>query len=170
MTQPAFPVNQHFSAPRIVVGVDGSASSVEALTWAVRQAMVTGAEVEAVMCWHHPPSSGMEISVLDIDGAATAETALAAALEQVPGGVLAPVTTTVTFGRAADVLVAAATDAQLLVVGSRGHGSVAGALLGSVSQQVIAHARCPVVVIKPGTVHLQERRSRPRSSVASTAT
>jgi nucleotide-binding universal stress UspA family protein len=75
---------------RIVVGVDGSGQSVQALAWASRQAKLTGATVEAVIAW----------------------------------------------------------GADLLVVGSRGHGDFAEALLGSVGQHCVQHATCPVVVIR----------------------
>lgn len=86
---------------RIVAGVDGSPSSLEALRWTVGQAELTGSTVDAVV-----------------------------------------------EGHPAEALLDAADGADLLVVGSRGRGGFASALLGSVSQHVTHHARCPVVVIR----------------------
>jgi nucleotide-binding universal stress UspA family protein len=139
---------------RIVVGVDGSASSLEALRWAVRQAELTGAAVDAVIAWQFPVafrgySWGAEMMTGDIDYAEIAAKALGEAISAAvdPGSevVVHPV---IAEGHPAQVLIEAAADADLLVVGSRGHGGFASALLGSVSQHCTHHAACPVVVIR----------------------
>jgi len=133
---------------RIVVGVDGSPCSIDALRWAARQGELTGATVDAVMSWEYPTSYGMEFGVLDVDWAANAQTALDTAVQQAFGGDLDKINVRVLRGPPADVLETAAAGADLLIVGSRGHGAVAGMLLGSVSEHVVAHAPCPVVVIR----------------------
>jgi nucleotide-binding universal stress UspA family protein len=138
---------------RIVVGVDGSPSSTKALHWAVRQAKLTGAEVEAVTVWSYPSGYGMAPvgdEMVDFEG--NAGKILAEALAGVSS--IAPgvtIKSSVVEGHAADVLVRAAKGADLLVVGSRGHGGFAGMLLGSVSQHCAQHASCPVLVIRDGT-------------------
>jgi nucleotide-binding universal stress UspA family protein len=135
--------------PTIIVAVDGSPSSEQALRWAVRQADATGGQVHAVLAWHLPDIYGWGAVVDDVDWAEHArlvlDTALAEALEP---AVAAQVHRHVIEGHAAQVLLDAAADADLLVVGSRGHGGFAGMLLGSVSQHLAAHARCPVVVVR----------------------
>jgi len=137
---------------RIVAGVDGSASSVEALRWAVRQAELTGATVDAVMAWLPPASSGLAWGVSMADDTDYSELAArlladAIGLAAGPQG-QARVRPVVGEGNAAEVLLDAADGADLLVVGCRGHGGFARALLGSVSQHCAHHARCPVVVIR----------------------
>jgi nucleotide-binding universal stress UspA family protein len=144
---------QNKAPARIVVAVDGSPSSIDALRWAADQAARTGAAVEAVTCWSYPTSNGMEISVLDGDWGENARNTLVAALAEAHCAKVPEVIQTVTQGRAAEVLIAASAGAELLVVGSRGHGSMAGALLGSVSQRVAAHAHCPVVIIRHEFAH-----------------
>jgi nucleotide-binding universal stress UspA family protein len=138
----------------IVVGVDSSAGSRTALRWALTQARLTGAAVEAVAAGRQPatydysygsvpfPSPGDSI-------AATAEKVLSETVAEVAGTGDRPVDvrTRVARGPAAQVPLKAATGAELLVVGSRGHGAFAGMLLGSVSQHCAQHASCPVVVI-----------------------
>ena len=137
---------------RIVVGVDGSPSSMKALRWAIGQAKLTGAEVEAVIAWSYPSGYGLapfSEGVADFEG--DAGKILVEALAQVGG--IAPdvmVEPVVVQGHAADVLVRAAEGADLLVVGSRGHGGFAGMLLGSVSQYCVYHASCPVLVLRDG--------------------
>jgi nucleotide-binding universal stress UspA family protein len=137
---------------RIVVGVDGSPSSMMALRWAIGQAKLTGAEVEAVIAWSYPSGYGLapfSEGAADFEG--DAGKILVEALAQV--GWIAPdvvVEPLVVQGHAADVLVRAAEGADLLVVGSRGHGGFAGMLLGSVSQHCVHHASCPVLVLRDG--------------------
>lgn len=138
---------------RIVVGVDGSEPSKLALRWAIRQAKLTGGSVDAVIAWRFPSNYGWApypAEVPDLEG--TAKHTLIAALAEVSG--LDPdvlVRPIVTEGHAAGALLDAARGADLLVVGSRGHGGFTSALLGSVSMQCVLHARCPVLVFRDGT-------------------
>jgi nucleotide-binding universal stress UspA family protein len=138
---------------RIVVGVDGSPSSSAALAWAVRQAEVSGACVEAVIAWHAPAMSGAAPfgpGVLDDwDYGEWARSALSHVIRQTvdPDGPVR-VIATVREGNTAQVLLEAATRADLLVVGSRGHGRFAEAMLGSVGQACVHHAQCPVVIVR----------------------
>jgi len=140
---------------RIVVGVDGSPSSKSALTWAVRQAERTGGTVEAVIAWHYPVVLGTPFgpaSVLpETDFREVAAQVLSQAISEVVGPA-APVkvSSMVREGHAAEVLLAAAKGADLLVVGSRGHTGLTEALLGSVSQHCVHHAQCPIVIIRAG--------------------
>jgi nucleotide-binding universal stress UspA family protein len=135
---------------RIVVGVDGSQTSRLALQWAMRQAKLTGATVDAILAWEMPPTYGMPpVAVLPDDLEDAAKRVVTDAVSQVadahPG---VSVHGRTMQGNAAAVLIRAAEDADLLVVGNRGHGGFVGALLGSVSQHCVHHATCPVVVIR----------------------
>ncbi|MEW2548252.1 universal stress protein [Streptomyces sp. NPDC047002] len=133
---------------RVVVGVDGSPSSKEALRWAVSQAKDTGAVVEAVIAWD-VPVTGWPAAVPSRQFAAWAAGTLDETVEDVLGAEV-PVTVrrAARGGHPAKVLVDAARGADLLVVGSRGHGGFAGALLGSVGLHCARHAPCPVVVVR----------------------
>ena len=139
--------------PRIVAGVDGSASSIAALRWAVEQAEVMGGSVDAVMAWEFPVAGGSygwapTAPFDDTDYRELAAKTLNAAVEAVgpPPGV--PVRQSVAEGNPAQVLLDAARDADLLVVGNRGHGAFIDALIGSVSVRCLHHATCPVVVVR----------------------
>ena len=94
---------------------------------------------------------------IDAEAAVTnmLEAAIAEVVEGGNDGTVRPgvrITLQVIEGHAAKVLLDVVTDSDLLVVGSRGHGEFAGALLGSISQHVVSHAPCPVVVVPdPGT-------------------
>ncbi len=134
---------------RIVVGVDGSEASREALRWAARQAHLMGASLEAVMSWETAATTSYPVPVPEgYDPAADAKEALdqtvRSVLGQHDGLELVPA---VLQGPAARTLVQEARGADLLVVGSRGHGALVGMLLGSVSEQCVTHAPCPVVVV-----------------------
>jgi nucleotide-binding universal stress UspA family protein len=135
----------------IVVGVDGSQSSLAALRWAVRQAGLAGAPLEAVSAWEWPASySGWETPLPpDYDPADEARRQLDKAVSAVltPGDAI-EVRRSVIEGHPAPVLEALSKTADLLVVGSHGHGELAGMLLGSVSQHCVTHCHCPVVVIR----------------------
>jgi nucleotide-binding universal stress UspA family protein len=140
--------------PRIVTGVDGSDSSLSALRWAIRQAGLTGAAVDAVAAWHFPAAAASYGYVPvgtgeDNDFKEITEKVLADAISSTldPGSDVR-VRSHVIEGNAAQVLIDASDGAELLVVGSRGHGGFTEALLGSVSQHCVHFARCPVVVIR----------------------
>jgi nucleotide-binding universal stress UspA family protein len=148
------PAREQRPEPRIVVGVDGSPASISALRWAIGQARLTGAAVDATITWHYPASAGgygwAPIGVgTAFDFKDNAEKVLADAIGTAcdPGSGI-PVRARVVEGNAAQVLIDASDGADLLVVGSRGYGGFAEALLGSVSQHCVHHAHCPVVVIR----------------------
>lgn len=137
---------------RIVVGVDGSEASVAALRWAVAEAALRSAEVEAVHAWTYPPLTSIP-GVMPPPTFARDELAGDArkVLDEACAKVDARdvhVRRIVTEGAAAHRLVDQAKGADLLVVGSRGHGGFVGLLLGSVSHQVAHHAPCPVAIIR----------------------
>ncbi|GIE34851.1 universal stress protein [Actinoplanes italicus] len=139
---------------RIIVGVDNSAGSAEALRWALAYARLTGATVEAVSAWQVPPMyvyayGWTPIGIDDAGIVRYAEKTLAETVAQVQGEDEhpVPVTTWVMEGPAAQVLLNAGKGAELMVLGSRGHGAFSGMLLGSVSQHCVQHATCPTVVI-----------------------
>ena len=136
---------QRMEQRRIVAGVDGSQWSKAALAWAVRQAELTGAVVEAVTAWELPATSGLDPQ-LYLDYPAAAARMLSDAIAEVGGR--AAVRPRVAPGHPAQLLVEASAGAELLVVGSRGHGGFVGTLLGSVSLHCLHHAHCPVVVIR----------------------
>ena len=136
---------------RIVVGVDGSTGSVAALRWAIGEAALRGAVVEAVSAFHVPYVGGASVMPLMLEPDEFRDSAgalLRKVVEQVDASALRePVHQLVVEGTAATVLVEAGRDSSLLVVGARGHGGLAGMLLGSVSRQVTEHASVPVVVV-----------------------
>lgn len=135
-------------SPVVVVGVDGSEGGQLALRWALGQARLMGAELHAVTAWEIPTAYGYIPMYGEVDLEGDARKQQDAALEQVSRlaeGV--PVVRKVVRGHAADALLDASTDADLLVVGSRGHGTFAGTLLGSVSQHCVHQSLCPIVVV-----------------------
>jgi nucleotide-binding universal stress UspA family protein len=139
---------QPVNTPHIVVGVDGSEPSNEALRWAADYAGLTGASIQAVISWNYPANWGIGGAVLDWSPEADARRVLAETVARVLGTDFpVGVNQVVREGNAAKVLLDETKDAQLLVVGSRGHGGFAGLLLGSVSSNCAEHAECPVLVI-----------------------
>ncbi|MCW2640742.1 MAG: UspA domain protein [Dactylosporangium sp.] len=138
---------------RIVVGIDGSESSKHALRWAIRQAELTGASVDALNAWEIPLYAGVAPMIetgADIDALTKAgEQVLTETLAEVAGDhPPAVIRTRVVQGHPALALLQAAEGAELLVLGCRGYGGFVGTLLGSVSQYCVLHAACPVVVIR----------------------
>jgi nucleotide-binding universal stress UspA family protein len=132
---------------RIVVGVDGSPTSEQALRWAVEQARLTGWELHAVVACDFPVPYATPV-LADQDWSGEAAGALRKSLENTVGDVEAVrISQHVSRGHPARVLLDAATGAGLLVVGGRGFGGFTGMLLGSVSQHLITHAPCPVAVV-----------------------
>lgn len=143
----------------IVVGVDGSEESLRALRWAVDEGRLRRSVVQVVYVWHYPTASSWvdpygissAYGLPEVDPEVErrrAEGRLAGLVAKVEGA--GEVEEKLIEGHPAEALLFAAHDAELLVVGSRGHGGFAGMLLGSVSQACVHHARCPVVVIRSG--------------------
>lgn len=135
----------------IVVGVDGSDHARRALAWAATEARLRGARLVAVHAWHVPATTYSTYTVPLIEPEtlhrAAEETLTAATAAEDTDRMGITLEQRVVEGPAAQVLLHEAEDAGLLVVGSRGLGGFTGLLLGSVSQQVVHHARCPVVIV-----------------------
>jgi nucleotide-binding universal stress UspA family protein len=133
---------------KIVVGVDGSEGSVEALRMAARLAPALDASIHAISCWHFPPIyEGYVPPDFEAFQASTKkklETALEQAFGENPPENLS---TELLRGPAPELLVEAGKDAVMLVVGRRGHGGFRGMHLGSVSTACVSHAACPVLVL-----------------------
>ncbi|HET6684346.1 MAG TPA: universal stress protein [Gaiella sp.] len=145
-------------AGKIVVGVDGSAHAAAALRWAAEEAALRSVRLEVVHAWTFvpvatPADSGLvpmawtdNVELLDVTRRAAEDAAAAQVAE-----VLGPdqeATITVVENGPAEALLAAAADADLLVVGNRGRGNLAAAFLGSTSAKVADEAPCPVVVVR----------------------
>jgi nucleotide-binding universal stress UspA family protein len=137
----------------IVVGIDGSANSVEALRWAARQAEMSGATLRAVFVWEFPYMDVVPATLgatlppfPEMEAAAHAKLDETIRRAQLPRSVT--VEGVVLEGSPAHVLLQQAEDADLLVVGGRGHGGFRGLLTGSVATKAVNHSTVPVAVIR----------------------
>jgi nucleotide-binding universal stress UspA family protein len=134
---------------RIVVGLDGSEFSEATLKWAAAQAELTGSTLEVLTTWQSPISYGWVMPIPEgFDPRAAAGEAIASVLKVVHD--LHPalvIHSHVVEGHPAPTLVEASGEADLLVVGGKGHGDFAGLLLGAVSDYCAHHAKCPIVII-----------------------
>jgi nucleotide-binding universal stress UspA family protein len=148
--------NQAGNPSRIVVGVDGSAGSLAALRWAAGESRLRGGSVSVVMAWQAPHIHGApNLWGVGMDPSLDSEKVLADAAAKEAARIEAElqpsddvaISWEVVGGHPVQTLVSVSEGADMLVVGARGHGSFAGALLGSVSQALVTHAMCPVVVI-----------------------
>lgn len=135
----------------IVVGVDGSPGSQEAVEFAAREAAAHGATLRLVSAWEIPPSvlsnGGVPSEIydnLEAEARRTLDAAAARVLEIDP---TVAVEQRTVEGHAGNALVDEAETADLVVIGRRGHGALTELLLGSISHQVADHARCPVVIV-----------------------
>ncbi|SNR68434.1 universal stress protein [Blastococcus mobilis] len=174
-TDPVVPVvdEEALRGPRIVVGVDFSSGARAALLFALQDAARRGVPVEAVTAYR-PPDYWMDFYAVgsyqpDQMRTAALERLRAFVAESVAEGPQPPpeVHAHAAIGTAADVLIGESQGADLLVVGSRGHGGFTNMLLGSVSMQCAQHASCPVTVVhSPEARHerLHLRRSRRQST------
>jgi len=136
---PNAPRDGHAVTHRVVVGVDGSQASLRALTWAVAHARLSGATLVPLSVVHDDAGDGRELAAL-VAAVQNADS------EQEPAVAVEP---QVRRGNVSQHLIAAAADADLLVIGSRGRGGFAALLLGSTSSQVAGHSTRPVVVVRP---------------------
>lgn len=157
-------VSEESQPPAVVVGVDGSASSNEALRWALGEARLRKAPLRALHAWIYlhalvPPLVGYPytretINPTALDAAAAGKQGAEAILDQALAtvGDLDDIALTrlIVQDSPAQALIDAVSAQDRLVVGSRGRGGFAGLLLGSVSQQCAQHAPCPVVIVHAG--------------------
>jgi nucleotide-binding universal stress UspA family protein len=133
---------------RVVVGIDGSEQSTQALRWGAHFAASIGARLDAVAAWQYPTSWGWSPAPLEWSPEQDMEKALTEAVDEVFGAQRPDdMRLAVHEGNAAKVLLDESKGALMLVVGSRGHGGFTGLLLGSVSANVAEHATCPVMVV-----------------------
>jgi nucleotide-binding universal stress UspA family protein len=143
---------------RIVVGIDGSETSQRALRWALDEGRRRQAVVEVVHAWHASYTAayaygyGMPPIDPQIDEDTARQTIDRAVDAEDCTGLPTPVDRITRCESAAQLILGTAKGADLVVVGSRGHGGFAGLLLGSVSQQVAHHASCPVVIVPASPV------------------
>lgn len=140
---------------RVVVGVDDSDGSSSALLWAIDEAARRGATLEVVHTWSVPYLVSLVELGTTIDDPSWFEKVATETLDRLLNGALDQTESRPTIERVvvqqdpAPALIETARGADLLVVGTRGRGGFKGLMLGSVSQQVVQHAPCPVVVIPP---------------------
>lgn len=141
---------------KIVVGVDGSSGGEAALRWAADEARLRGNNLEIVCAWQLPLSAGPLYFQVEKDLQTSTEELAArarAAVDEQLGAGTVEVAATATAGPAHRALLDAADGADLLVVGSHGHGALSRLLLGSVSLHCVAHSPCPVVVVRGAEQH-----------------
>lgn len=132
----------------VVVGVDGSADSLRAVDWAFTEAIEQGRPLHLMHVAAPAMFQGDALPTTEREMRERGEQAIAAATQRRPAGSEVEVTSSLVDGTPAKVLIDASSQAQLVVVGSRGHGGFAGLLLGSVSGHVARHAKCAVAVVK----------------------
>jgi nucleotide-binding universal stress UspA family protein len=141
----------------IVVGVDGSECARAALEFALQEAVLRKARLRIVCAWEIPPAiygggfaPTLDQSTLDgfrVGAEKVVKESVAVVRELEPA---IQCEGKVGEGQPAEVLLEEAGDADLIVVGNRGHGGFTSLMLGSVSHQVVQHAHCPVTVVRPG--------------------
>lgn len=133
---------------RIIVGVDGSPSANKATEWAAQEADLRGATLELIHAWNYPNLGyGGYVAVLEDfekDASTVLEAVTAAVREAHPTLILI---STLVQGPTAQTIIDKASQADMVVVGSRGKGGFSGLLLGSVGQQLVHHCQAPIVII-----------------------
>jgi len=141
---------QNDASGKVVVGVDGSDPSLQALEWAAKYAEAFALKVRAVSAYHYPVDYGYAYAIPDdIDFAADAKTQLLANVADIQAKFpKVEFEAEIVNAPPATALIEDSKTAALLVVGSRGHGGFTGMLLGSVSNHCVAHAGCNVVVVR----------------------
>lgn len=139
----------------ILVGIDGSHTADAALRWAVEEARLRSLPLTLLHTYGPRDDEGVIAAALGTGAAAEAKARQAATLllEHTVDGLGeeakdVEIRTAAVAGQPAAALLEYAREADLLVVGARGRGGFAGLLLGSVSQQCIQHAMCPIVVVR----------------------
>ncbi len=155
---------QDEKAPVVAVGIDGSEGAKAAFRWALAEARLRNAPLRVVHAWTHARVGGTTLRVETGDPQHEAEELLERTISDAATDAhTVNIDRQVVHGEAARALVAAVSQSDLLVVGSRGRGGFAELLVGSVSQHCVHHAPCPVVVVhrpQPVTDQSQTRHRR----------
>ncbi len=152
---------------RIVVGVDGSPSSIAAVRWAAHRCEITGAQLQAVISWgvrsgaSARPACGADAQAED------ARATIRVALDHALGARAATVELRVVQGRPEEVLLSAAAGAHLLVVGCRERAQQGRFVADSVGDYVVARSSCPVVIVRCAHAGLQPHQPDDSSPVVS---
>ncbi len=146
--------------PRLVVGIDGSAGSARALRWALREARLRSAAVEAVFAWHYPSLHAGAPGPTDKYQTAADQLVASATSWASQWGSDVAFHASARGGATVPELMESSAGADLLVVGSQGRGGFHDALLGSVAHQAARHATCPVVVVRPRIDEEDEEQAR----------
>ncbi len=143
------PDDRESAARRVIVGFDGSATSRAAAELAAGEAALRDAELEVIMTWDWPIAYARTPMLHESDPVGEIRKEFEAEVDSLqkrhPGTVI---TSVFTHGHPVPTLVEASKDADLLVVGNRGHGEFVGMILGSVSQHCAAQAHCPVLIYR----------------------
>lgn len=143
----------------ILVGVDGSHSSIDALRFAAKLSDALGHPIRALTAWDYPALTGYFVAA-EWEPERDAQGILDTAIDEAfPSGPPQGLVRVVRNGSPARALVEESRRAELLVVGSRGRGGFVGLLLGSVSATCAEHARCPVIVMHSGSASTVEQAS-----------
>jgi nucleotide-binding universal stress UspA family protein len=149
---PPAPRTSEADMEQIIVGIDGSQASREALRWAAQEARLRQASLQVVMAWHTPYVTGYPYVAGAFDPALferEARKTLDELVDELDTVGIPEVERVLGMGDAAVLLLTASKDADLLVVGSRGLGGFAGLMLGSVGHHLAHHATCPLVIVPP---------------------
>lgn len=152
-------MEEHTDTDRILVGVDGSPSSLDALRYAARLADAFDAPIEAVTTWSYPAFTVYQMVAEwspEDDATAVLDQAIEDAFGDAPPDGL---TRTIVCGPPAGTLIGMSASASMLILGSRGHGGFAGLLLGSVSAACAEHAHCPVLIMHGGSRNADEEKT-----------
>ncbi|RCW43147.1 nucleotide-binding universal stress UspA family protein [Halopolyspora algeriensis] len=135
--------------PVVVVGVDGSEESEHALRWAAEYTHQLGGVVHVITVWHQPVQFGYRLVQSDADledrARKSQEKVVAPVREQFPA---VDIRTRLLRGHVVDEFMGLSKQADLLVLGNRGHGAFGGMLLGSAALKLVQHAHCPVTVVR----------------------
>jgi nucleotide-binding universal stress UspA family protein len=140
-----------WSKPGLLVGFDGSASASAALATAVRMAPSLGRPGHLVVVWDYPTLIYGDVYSPEIDARPeedAEEIRSVAVAEALGGDVPEWFTSSTQRGRPARTLIELSKQAEIVVVGSRGHGGFTGLLLGSVSSALVSHAKCSVLIVR----------------------
>lgn len=137
------------AAPVVIVGVDGSAESGRALRWAADYVTQLGGVVHAITVWHQPVQFGYRLATSDAELEQRAKRSLEEIVkpvhEEYPK---LDLKSRLLRGHVVDEMVGLSNQADLMVLGNKGHGAFTGMMVGSVALKLVHHSRCPVTVIR----------------------